>query len=70
MPGYRESHVNFLLYLVVLSLQLHMEDLCKEVAEHGSNLWILEAVEQGAEASQAKIHPNVLQSPIQESGEF
>jgi len=51
MPGYRENHLNFLLYLVVLSLQLHMEDLCKEGAEHGNNLWILEAVEQGAEAS-------------------
>ena len=46
-----------------------MENLCKQGVEHGSHLWILEADEQGAEASQAKIHSHALQSPIQELGE-
>lgn len=47
-----------------------MEDLCKQSAQHGIGLWILEATEQGTEASKAKIHPNALQSPVQEIGEF
>lgn len=38
------------LYLVTFALQLYMEDLCKQGVEHGSNLRILEAIEQGTKA--------------------
>lgn len=47
-----------------------MEDLRHQGVEHGNVLWLLEATEQGREASQATIRQVVLQSPVQEIGKF
>lgn len=50
--------------------QLYLEDLCEQGTEHGINLQLLEATEQGTETAQTKIPSDVLQSSIQELGEF
>lgn len=50
--------------------QLYLEDLCEQGTEHGINLQLLEATEQGTETAQTKIPSDVLQSTIQELGEF
>lgn len=55
---------------VVFALQLHMEDLRDQSAEHGLDLWLLEAVEQGSEECEEQIPSIVLQSPIQKIGEL
>lgn len=47
-----------------------MEDLCDQSAEHGLDLWLLEAVEQGSEECEEQIPSIVLQSPIQKIGEL
>jgi len=45
---------------LVFSVQLYMEDICKQGLEHGINLWFLEKIEQGAKVGKGKIHPHVL----------
>lgn len=47
-----------------------MEDLRDQSAEHGLDLWLLEAVEQGSEECEEQIPSIVLQSPIQKIGEL
>ena len=45
-----------------------MEDIRDEGAEHGINIQLLEAAEQGTEASKAEIPAVVVQPPIQNLG--
>lgn len=49
-------------------MQLYMEDIRDEGAEHGINVQLLEATEQGTEASKAEIPSVVVQPSIQKLG--